>query len=292
SVLLVDSTQASQRSIRGLLSTGNNFHLRCASSYRAILDGFRSKAYDVCLIDSDGDSALKLLAQARSLGWTAPIVLVAANNAAEVIGAIRSGFADCLIRKELSLAEIEHSLCSVVEQARSMALLDQRQRRYLALLDNANQIVYTHDLNGALLSINQAGEQLMGYSLAEAVGMDILQLVAPADRVLMSNVIARTLDAQTQMGAELNFVTRYGRKVLVKIDTHPINHDGQTIEIQGVAVTHARLPRGGDWEVQDLRTQDEPPASLVDDGGPILCNEDAAEFPPAQKLSPLSRSLS
>lgn len=253
SILLVDHALENPRSIRELLSvSGSDFKLTCVNGYREIRDGFRSKTYDVCLIDSALDNGLKLFAQARSLGSTAPIVMVTSNDAGEAIRAIRSGVADCLIRDELSTAGIEHSLCCAVEQARNISLQNQRERRYLALLDNVNEIVYTHDLKGNFTSMNCTGEQLTGYSQAEILAMNVWQLVDPEYQVLVKEMIARTLDAQTQMGDEVELLTKYGSNLRVEINTHPINHNGRTIEIQVIATTSPGLRKNGPWQSRSL----------------------------------------
>lgn len=107
SVLLIDHALENPRSIRKLLAlSGNDFKLTCVNTYRKILEGFRSKTDDVCLIDSAADNGLKLFLQARSLGYTAPTVMVTSNDAHEVIRAIRNGVADCLIRDDLSAARM------------------------------------------------------------------------------------------------------------------------------------------------------------------------------------------
>lgn len=289
SVLIVDQALENPRSICKLLSSSrNDFTLNYASSYREILEGFRGKAYDVCLIDSSLDNGLKLLAQARSLGCTAPIVIVTSNDARETIRAIRNGVADCLVRNDLSAAGIEHSVCCVVEQARSISLQNQRERRYLALLDNANEIVYTHDLKGNFTSINHTGEQLIGYSQSEILEMNVWQLVAPEYRVLVEKMIAGTLDAQTQMGDEIELVTKDGCNLMVEINTHPINHDGKTIEIQGIATIPAGLPKDGPWKSRSLTEQGRPEAALEENGVLILHAYEAANSFLLQDNSPRS----
>ena len=293
SVLLVHPVSENSPIIRNLLSSsGNIFKLNCVSSYRAILEGFRSKAYDVCVIDSDMDTGLDLFAQARSLGWTAPIVMTASNDAREALTAIRSGVADCLIRSQLSAAGIEHSLCCIVEQARSIALMKERERRYLALLDNSNQIVYTHDLEGTFLSINHAGELQIGYSQAEIMGMDVWQLLAPGYQVLMESMIARTLDAQTQTCDEVRLVTKYGGTLLLQLNMHPINQDGQTVEIQGMASTRAVLPKAGPWEFRRVTEQDHSRMTLEDNGVSLQGPHQTSNSFPSIEISPESgRSL-
>ena len=238
SVLLVDHALENPRNVRELLSvSGNDFKLTCVNTYRKILEGFRSKTYDVCLIDSAANNGLKLFIQARSLGCTAPIVMVTSNDAREAIRAIRNGVADCLIRDDLSAARIEHSIFSVVEQGRSISLQRQRERRYLALLDNSNGIFYTHDLEGNFTSINRAGERLIGYSQREILEMNVFQIVAPEHRELVDKMIQRTLDAQTQTADQVELVTRHGSNLKVEINTHPIYRDGKTIEVQGIVTT-------------------------------------------------------
>ena len=238
SVLLIDHALENPRSIRKLLSaSGSDFKLTCVSSYRKIMEGFRSKTYDVCLIDSAANNGLKLFIQARSLGCTAPIVMVTSNDAREAIRAIRNGVADCLIRDDLSAARIEHSIFSVVEQGRSISLQHQRERRYLALLDNSNGIFYTHDLNGNFTSINRTGEQMIGYSQEEILEMSIFHIVASEHRDLVDKMIQRTLDAQTQTAERVELLTRHGSNLTVEIYTHPIYRAGKTIEIQGIAMT-------------------------------------------------------
>jgi PAS domain S-box-containing protein len=161
--------------------------------------------------------------------------MVTSNDAREAIKAIRSGVADCLIRDDLTAARIEHSIFSVVEQGRSISLQHQRERRYLALLDNSNRIFYTHDLKGNFTSINRTGEQLIGYSQREILEMNVLQIVAPEYRELFDKMIRRTLDAQTRTADQVELVTRHGINLKVEINTHPIYREGQTIEVQGIA---------------------------------------------------------
>lgn len=236
-IFLVDHALEEPRSIAGLwrASLTSDFSLKCAVTYREILEGFRSKDYDVCVIDSAAGNGLKLFAQARSLGCTAPIVFVTANNAGEIISALRTGVADCLIRNELTLAQIERSLCSVVEEARVNCLQLERERRYLGLLDNATEIIYTHDLAGNFTSMNQTGEQLLGYCQREILNLKIAQIVVAEYRAPFQQLIERTLDAQTQTFETIELITKHGHQLLLDVRTHPIYQQGKPIEIQGIA---------------------------------------------------------
>lgn len=236
-ILLIDHALEHPRSIRKLLQAPrtSEFHLTCTITYRDILAGFCSKEYDVCLIDSATGNGPRLFAQARSLGCTLPIVLVTADDAGEVVSALRNGVADCLIRSQLTASQIERSLCSVVEQARGSCLQLERERRYLGLLANASDIIFTHDLAGNFTSMNRTGEQLLGFSQHEILNLNIAQIVVAEYRGLCQRLIERTLDSQTQTFEEMELMTKYGHPLTLEVVTHPIYQQGKPIEIQGIA---------------------------------------------------------
>ena len=288
SVLLIDQV-LEKPSIQKLLSSSpNDFKLNYASTYRETLEGFRNSTYDVCLINSTLENGLKLLTHARSVGSTTPIVLITSNDTRAAISAMRSGLADCLLRDDLSAAAIEQSICYVVEQARNISLQNQRERRYLALLENANELVYTHDLEGNFTSINRTGEQLLGYSQSEIVEMNLWQLVDPEYRLVVEKMIARTLDAQTQTGDVVELTTKYGCNLNLEMNTHPINHRGRTIEIQAIAARPVELFLERPADSRSLGVPSQSSASLDADEEMMLHACEAANGWLLQDSSPQS----
>lgn len=236
-ILLVDHSLDRERSARSLLSAlpADQFQVNRCTGYHAILEGFRSQTADICVIDSGTGNGLKLMAHARGLGLSAPIVLVTADDAREVVAAMRNGAADCLVRDQLTPANIERSICCVVGQARSAALQAKRERRYLALFDSLEEIIYTHDLKGRITSINPAGLSLLGYSEPEILGMDVSAIVAAASKPLISRNLNLILDAQTRTMNEVRLTTKSGKSLAVTMNAHPIYQQGVTVEVQVVA---------------------------------------------------------
>jgi len=233
-ILLIDHALECERSVRNLLSAlpADQFQVECRKGYRAILEGFRSQTADVCVIDSFAGNGLKLLAQARSIRPSLPIVVVTANEASEVVAAIRNGAADCLVRDQLTPASIERSLCCAVEQSHSAALQSERERRYLALFDNLDEIVYTHDLDSHITSMNPAGLQLLGYSLREILDLKVSAIVETASQPLVSRTTDLLLDAQTRTRSEVRLATKSGQSLRVEMNAHPIYQDGIPVEVQ------------------------------------------------------------
>lgn len=275
-ILLIDHAPRPAQSVRALLSGSSTGDLKVhsVSSYREILNGFLSNAYDVCLIDSL-NNGLKLFAESRSLGFAAPVVLVIPNSASTAVHAMRNGVADCLVRDELSVIQIERSVCCVVEQARNSMVQNQRERRHLALLENASEIVYTHDLEGNFTSINRAGERLLGFSESEILAMKVGQIVMPEYRGLQERMIKQTLDAQTQVVEKIELATRNGGKLAVEINTHPIQREGRSIEIQNIArptkFNNHFNPRNHETEVRQPPSRDEYAIHSVPDLSGEIC---------------------
>ena len=236
-ILFIADSLESEPDVRGLLSAlpADQFQVQYCSGYRAIRQGFRSQTADICVIDANAGNGLNLLAQALSVGLSVPIVMVTADDASEVVAAIHNGAADCLVRDQLTPASIQRSLCCVVEQARSTALQSERERRYLALFDSLEDIMYTHDLDGHVTSMNPAGLLLLGYSLPEVLSIDAHHLVAATSQPLVSSSTNLLLDAQARTMNEVSLTTKGGESFTVEMNAHPIYKHGEPVEVQVLA---------------------------------------------------------
>src|SRR5215216_6858508 len=53
------------------------------------------------------------------------------------------------------------------------------QKHYREIFENANDIIYTHDLTGYFTSLNRSGERITGYSREEAAKMNVADVIAP-----------------------------------------------------------------------------------------------------------------
>ena len=53
------------------------------------------------------------------------------------------------------------------------------ENAYRDLFENASDIIYTHDFEGNLLSVNRAVERITGYTRSEALQMKITDIIAP-----------------------------------------------------------------------------------------------------------------
>ena len=114
--------------------------------------------------------------------------------------------------------------------------LRRREEQYRGLLENANDIIYSHDLTGRYLSINRAGEKITGYT-REAVlgGMNISQLVVPEHLARAKEMMQRKLRDPTPTVYEVDIFAKDGRRLTLEVSTRISYSDGQPVAVEGVA---------------------------------------------------------
>lgn len=210
------------------------FELECIFTHLATVNSFGRNYHDVCLIDS-AHEGINLLMESRRVGFTAPIIMLTANSATEVLIAFRKGVSDCLLREDLTAAALEQSICAAVERARAVECQAHRERCYLGLLENASEVIFTHDLEGRYTSINKAGELLTGYKREELLAMNFSQLIAPEHIDLVWRMITRLLTVHSPVRYTTVAVAKDCRRIPLEVATHLIYREGIPVEVQGVA---------------------------------------------------------
>ncbi|HET8546557.1 MAG TPA: PAS domain S-box protein [Bryobacteraceae bacterium] len=123
----------------------------------------------------------------------------------------------------------------VTDNQRAEEAIRAGEQRYRELFENATDMVYTHDLNGRITSINRAGERLLGYSRAELLTMNIEDVLAPEHRDPALQIIHLRLRGQGPAACELHALARSGERLMLEVSMSVVRgSDGLAAGLQGV----------------------------------------------------------
>src|SRR6185369_8514989 len=123
----------------------------------------------------------------------------------------------------------------ITDTRRAEASIRESEERYRELFENANDIIYTHDLQGNFTSLNRSGERITGYSLEEAAAMNVADVIAPEHLNLAREMIAHKASEKVSTVYEIDIITKHRRRVRLEVSTRLIFSDGKPIGVQGIA---------------------------------------------------------
>ena len=116
------------------------------------------------------------------------------------------------------------------------AALRASEERYRELFENANDIVFTTDLQGNFTSINRAGERLSCYQRHEVLSKNFAAVVSPESVHAVHRAREAKLSGEDESTRyELEIVTKEGRRVPLEASTRLIHKGGIPVGVQGIA---------------------------------------------------------
>jgi len=200
---------------------GINGFERCAAELREIL-GSEKYGYLTALLANI--KASHLWAEAHS------------EISAEDHPVVRGNYL-ALLRSEPRLEEIfrNHREVTARTGQDSVAKTPITEDPYRELFENASDIIYTHDFEGKLLSINRAVERISGYTRAEALQMSVMDVVAPEYEHLARRMIDPQVGGEIPLHFELEFIAKDKSRITLGISTRPIFRGGKAVAVQGIA---------------------------------------------------------
>jgi len=114
--------------------------------------------------------------------------------------------------------------------------LERSEQRYRALVENANDIVATLDLEGRLTSVNPAVEAILGYAPRELVGTPLSRLVPAEEMPMHESMLQRKLEGEASTRYEMTVLAKQGRKLTLDVNSRLISDgDGNPLAIHSIA---------------------------------------------------------
>jgi PAS domain S-box-containing protein len=204
----------------------------------------KEPTYDLIITDYslptfDGLTAVNLFHQ---FVLDIPLIIVSGTMGEErAIEALKAGATDYVLKTRLSrLAPVVRRALQEKEAQRHRHKAEAAQReaemRYRDLFENANDIIYTHDLRGNFSSINKMGERVTGYDREEILGTNIARLVAPGYAALASENISRKLAGDMDSATyEIEIICKDGKSLPLEVSTRLIYEGNDPVGVQGIA---------------------------------------------------------
>ncbi len=123
----------------------------------------------------------------------------------------------------------------ITDRKRNENALLEKERKYRDLFENANDLMYTHDLKGNFTSFNRAGEQITGFSSEEVLQMNISHIIAPESLELAHELRIRKMSEGSVINYELDIITKDKQRRALEVSTRFIEEGGKSVGVQGIA---------------------------------------------------------
>lgn len=114
------------------------------------------------------------------------------------------------------------------------ALLE-TEAKYRDLVDHANDVIFTTDLDGKLTSLNKAGESVTGYTAEEARQANITQILGPKSLELASEMREKKLMEGGETAYEIEVARKDGQLITLAVKTWLTYRGGVPSGVRGVA---------------------------------------------------------
>jgi PAS domain S-box-containing protein len=139
-------------------------------------------------------------------------------------------------RSEAEVRESETTMRKILkERERAETAVKESEERYRELVENANDIVFTLDLEGNVTSVNKAVESATGYSQTELIGMNMADFLTPASTDSARLMTERKLAGEERTNYEVDVRAKDGHIFTLEISSRLAIHQGKPVGVQGVA---------------------------------------------------------
>lgn len=119
------------------------------------------------------------------------------------------------ILKPFEERELQSTIEIALYRHKAEQKLRDSERRYRSLVDNSQGLIWTHDLEGNLLSINPAAARLLGYDPSEIVGRHLSAFMPPEHHAELEKYLVRMSEHEADDGI-VAVVTHSGERRLLQ----------------------------------------------------------------------------
>jgi PAS domain S-box-containing protein len=135
-----------------------------------------------------------------------------------------------------SLSGVVEIVTDITERRRAEEAMRQSEQKYRELFENANDIIFILDLNGKILSCNDAAFRTYGYESGQMLGLNLETLLDKEYLPVVRKIFRRKIGSM-DVPNPLEFLTYTltGEAVWVEVNARGIRENGILVAIHGIA---------------------------------------------------------
>jgi len=231
-ILYVDDYPLDRELVRDALEKDNQgFDLVEASSRADFEKKLAQGGFDLILSDFNilGFEGLQVLEAVRATGSQVPVIIVTGTGSEEIAAdAIKRGAADYIIKSPKHIQRLPHTINSLLEKKR---LEDERQQmkeelrtseaRYRQIVETAQEGIWVIDADNKTTFVNNKLAEMLGYTVNEMIGADLLAFTAEADIPIALAKLENRRKGNSEQH-EFKFRRKDGSAVWTMVNTNPI----------------------------------------------------------------------
>lgn len=211
-ILIIDDDEDDYFITSQYLEEIESINISCNWSYniKDALQKLISNQYDLYFLDYrlGAKTGVELLQEAIELGAQKPIILLTGKGTREIDKlAVESGAYDYLIKSELTSEKLERCLRYAIERYKSFKLINDNEKKYRLIFENALSFIFTCDKLLHFGDCNSASEYLLGYTPQELKGISFLSFIEEGDRERIKELLALKKNIKN---LNLRFKTKHG----------------------------------------------------------------------------------
>lgn len=194
---------------------------------------FEEYGKNIHVLSIDNISREKLLALKASL--TGPQVYITSSDHKEYLDAIGNAENSYMVELPVKQHTLLSLLKSIINAEIQRSKRDECISHFKGILDNTNDVIYGHDLEGNIINFNAKSCEITGYTPEELAHMNVWQVLTDDCIDTARLMVQEKLEGKAYTTYELTMRDKHGNRIPVEVNSRILYRDGNPYEILGIA---------------------------------------------------------